>query len=106
MALMFIGTLFIYGVFKRKTDILEALLEKYIAEHTKLYSVSKKLYYENRELTARVSALERSVNVQYNTVETQVSSPSSSYSVDSNDTGTSSRKPRDKKQLWPFNVVM
>lgn len=102
MAFVFLGTLFVFSVFKRRNTTLEILLDQYRAERTKLYSVVKQLYFENRELTARISALEKAMNVQYSTVETQVS-PSSSFTEDSSEASLSSRT--HKKQLWPFNII-
>lgn len=108
MALVFLGTLFVFGVFRRRNNTLEELLETYRAERTQLYSVVRKLYYENRELSARISALEQlmnvNMNIQYSTVETQVS-PSSSFTEDSSDTNTSAASRAYKKQLWPFHVI-
>ena len=101
MALVFLGTLFVYSAFKRKYSELEILLEKYGAERTKLYSVLRKIYYENCELKARIVELEQAANIQYNTVETQVS-PSNSFTDSSIDTNASNK---EKRTTWPFNVI-
>jgi hypothetical protein len=101
MALVFLGTLFVYSVFKRKHSELEFLVEKYSAERTKLYSVLRKLYYENCELKSRILALEQAANIQYTTVETQVS-PSNSFTDSSIDTNSSNK---EKRTTWPFNVI-
>lgn len=101
MALVFLGTLFVYSAFKRKYSELEILLEKYGAERTKLYSVMRKIYYENCELKARIVELEQAANIQYNTVETQVS-PSNSFTDSSIDTNSSNK---EKRTTWPFNVI-
>jgi hypothetical protein len=101
MALVFLGTLFVYSVFKRKYSEMEILLEKYGDERTKLYSVLRKIYYENCELKARIVELEQAANIQYNTVETQVS-PSNSFTDSSIDTNASNK---EKRTTWPFNVI-